>query len=400
MRPHSLLGMRILHTSDWHLGRSFKSVGMQAVHESALDQLIEVVRETRVDAVLISGDVYDRAIPSPDAVALLSTTLERLVDAGTQVVLSSGNHDSAIRLGFGAGLLRQAGVHVATSVAEVGQLVPIADGVIAPIPYLDPILAAGALGASERTHSGVLGAAMGRVRAAYSGGPLVVMAHAVVTGGDSCDSERDISTGGLSAVPASTFAGAAYAAMGHLHGAQTLGERVHYSGSPAAMSFGEANHRKTWSLVEVSGTRAPRIERIEVPVLRALARLRGTLEELLTEVRHAHAESAWCSVVLTDPVRPLAAMDRLRARFPHTLELAFEPEGISVLPSTYTTRVQGRSDLDVCCDFVGHVRGGAGVHADERRLLERAMEASRRERWLSEHEAKIGDDPAGEVASA
>lgn len=392
--------MRLLHTSDWHLGRAFKNVGMLAVHERALDHLVEVVRSERVEAVLVAGDVYDRAVPSPESVALLSETLERLVDTGAQVILSSGNHDSATRLGFAAGLLRRAGLHLVTSLAQVGTRIAVGDGSVAPLPYLDPLLCADALGASERSHAGVLGAALERARAGHAGGPLVVMAHAVVTGADPCDSERDISTGGVSAVPITTFAGIAYAAMGHLHGAQSLSETVHYSGSPAAMSFGEASHVKSWSLIEVSGSEPPRVQRIPVPVLRPMARLRGRLEDVLGDPRHTAAESAWCSVVLTDAVRPLGAMDRLRGRFPHTLELAFEPEGVTTLPNTYAGRVRGRNDLDVCCDFVAHVRGGAGADPAERRLLQEALDASRHSRRVADDETGVRASGVPEAASA
>jgi exonuclease SbcD len=381
--------MRLIHTSDWHLGRTFKNVGMLGVQERALDHLVSVVASERVDAVLVSGDIYDRAVPAPDAVALLSETLERLVDSGTQVVLSSGNHDSATRLGFAAGLLRRAGVHIASGIPDVGRLIQIGDVDVAPIPYLDPIVTADALGAAERTHAAVLSAAMDRVRTAASGAPLVVMAHAVVTGGDMCASERDISTGGLSAVPATTFSPATYAALGHLHGAQRLGEVVHYSGSPVAMSFGEARHTKSWSVVEIEAGSAPRVERIPVPVHRALRVLRGRIDDLLGDGRFADAEDAWCSVVLTDAVRPLGAMERLRARFPHTIELAFEPEDVVSLDRSYASRVRGRAELDICCDFVEHVRGGAAADDGERRLLRTALERSRSARAVREDEGAV-----------
>ena len=113
--------MRLIHTSDWHLGRSFHQVGLLGAQASYLDHLVDVVRREKVDAVLVSGDVYDRAMPAPDTVALLSQALHRLVDAGAQVIISSGNHDSAARLGFGAGLLERTGVHLRTSLADVAR---------------------------------------------------------------------------------------------------------------------------------------------------------------------------------------------------------------------------------------------------------------------------------------
>ena len=379
--------VRLIHTSDWHLGRSFHQVGLLRAQAAYLDHLVEVVRSERVDAVLVSGDVYDRAMPAPDTVDLLSQALERLVDAGAQVVLSSGNHDSAIRLGFAAGLLERSGVHIRTSVAGIGRPVVVGDVAVHPLPYLEPALVADALGTTERTHAGVLRAAMERVRAdiAGRGGRSVVMAHAFVTGGATSDSERDISVGGVSAVPPSVFAGADYAALGHLHGRQEVAPGVRYSGSPVAMSFSEWRHRKGSLLVDLSGS-APVVEHVEAPVERPLRVLRGPLESLLTSAEHADAEGAWCQVTLTDPLRPLGAMDRLRARFPHTLELRFDPESVGVPLRPYAHRVEARTEVEVCCDFLGHVRGGRTASSDEEALLAEAVEATRVARGLTDDE--------------
>jgi len=244
--------VRFLHTSDWHLGRSFHQVGLLGAQAAFVDHLVETVRAEGVDAVLVSGDVYDRALPSPDTVELLSIAVTRLIDAGAAVVLSSGNHDSAIRLGFASELLSRAGLHIRTSTESIGVPV-VVDGVaVYPLPYLEPAVAADPLEASERSHAGVLRAAMARVDAdrAARGGPSVVMAHAFVTGGATSDSERDISVGGVSAVHPKVFAGADYVALGHLHGRQRLGEAVRYSGSPVPLSFSEAGHTKGSWLVD------------------------------------------------------------------------------------------------------------------------------------------------------
>ncbi len=379
--------MRLLHTSDWHLGRAFHGVGLLGAQAAHLDHLVEVVRSERVDAVLVSGDVYDRAMPAPDTVALLSQTLERLVDAGAQVVVSSGNHDSATRLGFASGLLERSGVHLRTSVADVGRPVVLGDVAVHPLPYLEPALVADALGATERTHAAVLRAAMERVRAdaATRGGRTVVMAHAFVSGGVTSDSERDISVGGVSAVPVEVFEGVDYTALGHLHGRQVVADGVRYSGSPVAMSFSEWRHRKGGLLVDLGGANVV-VEEVDAPVGRRLAVLRGPIDELLADPRHADAESAWCQVTLTDPSRPLGAMERLRRRFPHTLELRFEPEGVAVPLRPYAARVRAESPVDVCCDFLDHVRGGQGADADERGLLAEAVEASRVARGLADDE--------------
>ena len=370
--------MRLIHTSDWHLGRSFHRVGLLNAQTRYLDHLVEVVRSEGVDVVLVSGDVYDRALPSPDTVELLSDAVTRLIDAGAAVVLSSGNHDSAIRLGFASELLSRAGLHIRTSLDSVGSPVLVKDTAIYPVPYLEPSLAADRIGADERTHAAVLKAAMRRVHAdaMTRSGASVVMAHAFVTGGATSESERDISVGGVSAVHPDVFAGADYVALGHLHGPQRISETVRYSGSPIALSFSEAGQSKGSVLVDVS-VAALSTESVPAPVTKSLAILRGNLEELMRDPRHRDAESAWCQVTLTDAVRPMGAMEQLRRRFPDTLVLAFEPVGAQVIPLTSAASVRSRGDLDLCCDFLDHVRAGNAASEQERELLATAVEASR-----------------------
>jgi exonuclease SbcD len=380
--------VRLLHTSDWHLGRTFHRVALHDAQARFLDHLVEVVRTERVDVVLVAGDVYDRALPAVDTVALLDDALVRLRAAGAQVVLSSGNHDSAQRLGFAARVLAAGGVHVRTDPSRVAEPVLVDDehGLVAiyPVPYLEPSLVGGALGLSDdakASHQSVLTRAMERIRGDLAERPTgtrsVVAIHAFVVGGVASDSERDISVGGVAAVPTGVFAGVDYVALGHLHGRTTLTETVRYSGSPIAYSFSEVNQTKGSWLVDLDADGVRRVDFVAAPVTRPLAILRGPLEELLADPAHATAESAYCQVTLTDTVRPRAAMERLRARFPHTLMLAFEPAGAPTALRDYTSRVRGRSDLDVCCDFVQHVRGGNGPTEAERALLEQALEAVR-----------------------
>ena len=387
--------MRFLHTSDWHLGRSFHQVGLLRAQAAFVDHLVETVRSERVKAVLVSGDVYDRALPSPDTVELLSTAVTRLIDAGAAVILSSGNHDSAIRLGFASELLSRAGLHIRTSTDSIG-LPVLVDGVaVYPLPYLEPSVAADPLGASERSHAGVLRAAMARVEAdrAVRGAPSVVMAHAFVTGGATSDSERDISVGGVSAVHPTVFAGTDYVALGHLHGRQQVRDGVRYSGSPVALSFSEAAHTKGSWLVDLDDSGVT-VEAVDAPVERPLAVLRGDIDLLLTDPALTPAERSWCQVTLTDAIRPLGAMEQLRRRFPHTLVLQFDPQGAPVPVRSYTQRTATESDLDVCCSFLGHVRGGHGPSEEEQAVLATAVEAVRVQRAGADDEGQLPLDVA------
>jgi exonuclease SbcD len=383
--------MRFLHTSDWHLGRSLHRENLLPAQRAFLRHLVRTAEAERIDAVLVAGDVYDRAVPSLGAVELFDEALHALAALGVPVVLISGNHDSGQRLGVGAALVARAGVHLRTSpdVAALAEPVVLRDshGAVAVygLPYLEPALVRQRLGAQEVSHTAVLTAAMDAVRAdlaarRQSGEPVraVVLAHAFVIGGEACDSERDIAVGGVPSVPASVFEGVDYVALGHLHGCQTISERVRYSGSPLAYSFSEADHRKSMWLVELGPGGEIAAERVDCPVPRRLARIRGELDTLLTAAEFDAAERCWVHVTLTDAARPPQAMERLRVRFPHTLQLAFEPQGREDDGlSSYGARVRGRDDGAVALGFVRHVRGAAATEA-ESTLLVAAVEAAAR----------------------
>ncbi|MGW2843674.1 exonuclease SbcCD subunit D [Streptomyces sp. NPDC001108] len=374
--------MRILHTSDWHLGRSFHRVPLLDAQAAFLDHLVATVREREVDAVVVAGDVYDRAVPSLAAVALFDDALHRLAAEGVPTVMISGNHDSARRLGVGAGLIGRAGIHLRTDPADCATPVVLRDthGEVAfyGLPYLEPSLVKDVLGADRAGHEAVLTAAMERVRADLAARPggtrSVVLAHAFVAGGEPSDSERDITVGGVAAVPAGVFDGIDYVALGHLHGSQTLTEHVRYSGSPLAYSFSEAAHRKTMWLIELDAPGTVTAERVDCPVPRPLARIRGHLDRLLDDPALERHRDAWVEATLTDPVRPDEPMARLTERFPHTLSLAFEPDRAPDDPlASYAQRLRGRDDQQIAEDFVAHVRGGA-ADAAERAVLRDAFD--------------------------
>jgi exonuclease SbcD len=375
------MNMRLLHTSDWHLGRSFHGVGMLDAQRDFIDQLVVQVEELSVDVVLIAGDVYDRALPGVDVVGLLDDALVRLTAAGARVVLTSGNHDSAIRLGFASRLLERGGVHLRTRLADLDTplMIPLGDGplgdgsvdevspalAIYGIPWLEPRLVADQLGVETASHFDVTRAATERVRADLARRSQsrtvhsVVLAHTFASGGISSDSERDLSIGGVGAVPLDLFDGFSFTALGHLHGRQKLSPEVRYSGSPLAYSFSEAKHQKGGWLIDIDESGVTAVEEINWDAPRKLAVLRGTITELLESAQHAWAEDAYCQVTLTDAQRPAQAMERLRARYPDTLVLGFDPEGAPASARiSYSSRLaEAEDDLSICCGFLEHVRG-------------------------------------------
>jgi DNA repair protein SbcD/Mre11 len=390
--------MRFLHTSDWHLGRSLHRADLRDAQAAFLDHLARTARAERVDAVLVAGDVYDRAVPPVDSVALCEEALVRLRETGARVILISGNHDSARRLGFSSALIDAAGVHLRTRLSTLTDPVVLHDeyGPVAVygVPYLEP--AAGLPKAcagedtgqeaqhapaparrpdSTRSHAALLGEAVARIRADADRRGVrrtVLMAHAWVAGGAGSESERDISVGGIAQVPVSLFGGFSYVALGHLHGQQTLADHVRYSGSPLPYSFSEAAHKKGSWLVEVGVDGKTRAERVPAPPCRRLTVLRGRVSDLLSSPEYAPYEADFLAVTLTDQARPEAAMDRLRRRFPHILTLEFRPDGVPEDARSYRARVAGRDDLAVASEFVTHVRNTPAT-SQEQRLLAAAF---------------------------
>ncbi|TDP80113.1 exodeoxyribonuclease I subunit D [Brachybacterium sp. AG952] len=392
--------MKILHTSDWHLGRTLHKVDLHEHQAAFLDWLVDLVEAEGVDVVVIPGDVYDRAVPAVSSVTLLDRALARLADTGATVVLTSGNHDSPERLGFGRSLMR-AGIHLLTDLPGIEHPVSVEDEhgevLFFGLPYLEPDRARTELAREgeeplPRSHEAVTRVALDRVRehaAARPGARTVVLAHTFVTGGEASDSERDLSVGGVDSVPAGVLGGIDYLALGHLHGCQDLtrsvGAPAWYSGSPLAFSFSERSHRKSVLLVELGapgadGERAEvAVRRIETPVPRRLTELRGTLEEILAR-RDEHAGD-WLKAVVTDPARPAHLQEQLREAYPHLLLTEYAPEGRAASAGTPVVRRE-QNPLEVMDEFLAHVTGGDPTEA-EHDVLERAYSAVRRQQEAS-----------------
>jgi DNA repair protein SbcD/Mre11 len=381
--------MRLLHTSDWHLGRSLHGHDLLAAQAAHVDHLVDVVRAEGIDAVLLSGDVHDRALPPVEAMRLFGEALARFRDAGAAVVVISGNHDAPARLGDKAGLLDPR-LSLLTDPSRVDRPVLLEDAhgpvAVYGVPYLEPAAVRQALpGAEEEAvsddpveagaHTRVLRRAMTAVHAdrARRGGRSVVLAHAWVVGGEASASERDITVGGVANVPAALFDGVDYTALGHLHRPQQVRPGAHYSGSPLPYSFGEAGHAKSSLLVELDAAGLASVTAVPAPVHRRLVALRGTLDELLTSGAHADAEDCFVAVVLTDAAKPVDAMTALRRRFPHALTLDWQPAGGAERDArSYGERLRARSDLEVARAFVEHVR--TAPTEGEERLLQEALE--------------------------
>ena len=418
--------MRLLHTSDWHLGRSFHGASLLDEQAEALDRIVELAREAAVDLVVIAGDLYDRAIPPAEAVSLFTDTLARLRSAGIAVVAIAGNHDSHVRVSVYDPLLSALGVTIRGAVTRAAEPVlvqPAAGGAavaVYPLPYLEPVVdgplllarleeegeepadpgqsgpgiagteAAGPgqgepAAAGRFSHEATTRLALQGIRRDLERRPgtrSVLVAHTFVAGGQGSDSERELSVGQVDRVSVETFAGFDYVALGHLHGSQQLdGPRLAYSGTPLPYSFSEERHRKSVRIVELAADGTPAVEVVPLGVGRSLQTIEGTLATLCSDPTFERAREARVRAILTDEALPLQAMARLRERFPHAVELRHQPPAVERSSGDERSRRirEARSPLELAGLFLADQQGRPASSA-ELDLLRLALEAAGRGR--------------------
>ncbi|MGA7397666.1 MAG: exonuclease SbcCD subunit D C-terminal domain-containing protein, partial [Solirubrobacterales bacterium] len=250
---------------------------------------------------------------------------------------------------------------------------------IYPIPYLDPGSAAEALGVDEARQEPVIRAAIDRSLNDLSDRPgsrSVAIGHAFILGGEESDSERPISMGGSDRVPAAAFEGFDYTALGHLHRAQESGKAIRYSGSPIPLSFSEvgAGLGKSVNVVDLPAEGPIEVEVVPVPQLVEMARISGTLDELLSSDDFSSLTDAWLEITLTDERRPDQPMERLRSRFENVISLRFESQisdGTDDDPR-HLTEIARVDPIRLIESFIEHVRG-AGPHPEEEKVLKQAL---------------------------
>ena len=366
--------MRFLHSADWHLGRVYHGVSLLEDQAHALQQFVRIAADTRPDAILLAGDIYDRSVPPAEAVRLLDLVLSELIlELKIPVVMIAGNHDGPDRLAFGSGLLQRAGLTVRGPVEMEASPLVLRDAhgevEIHALPYAEPALVRSACGNDAiADHHAALAAQTAAVRAAQMPGRRsVVVAHAFVQGGAESESERPLSVGGTGAVGVGVFDGFDYAALGHLHRPQAIGTkrggegaadasggsaaeadpsadavdaanvanatnaanvaapwrsaRIQYSGSLLKYSFAEADHAKSVNLVELDAEGRCSVERIPLVPRRDLRILEGELAALVAAAATDPARDDYVLARLTDHGALLDAMGKLRSAYPNALAI-------------------------------------------------------------------------------
>ena len=322
--------MKLIHLSDLHLGKRVNEFSMLEDQQYILTEILRIIDEEQTDGVLIAGDVYDKTVPSAEAVALLDDFLVRLAKRDLQIFLISGNHDSPERMAFGGRLMEGSGVHLA----------PVYDGRVSPItltdaygtvnfyllPFVKPAHVRRCFPEREiTTYTDALAAAI-EAMGVDTNGRNVLVTHQFVTGAARCDSE-ELSVGGTDNVDVSVFDPFDYVALGHIHGPQQVGrETVRYCGTPLKYSFSEAGHQKSVTVVELGPKGTVSVRTVPLIPLRDLAELRGTYEELTFRgfYEGTSYQKDYVHITLTDEEDVPDAMRKLQIIYPNLMKLDYD----------------------------------------------------------------------------
>lgn len=377
--------MRILHTSDWHLGRIFHGVHLTDDQAHVLEQVVRLVADAKPDVLLIAGDVYDRSVPPTEAVCLLDEVLSRiLLDHGVPVILIAGNHDSPERLGFGTRLLSRQGLHVVGQIQSNAAPLILRDSwgpvYFCPIPYAEAAVARNVLAdADAADHNRAMLALTRRALAPVPpGGRAVVVAHAFVAGCEATESERPLSVGGANTVDGSCFGSFCYTALGHLHRPQcATADNVRYAGSLLKYSFSESAHRKSVNLVEIDGGGNITVKTITLTPRRDVRCLDGFLNDILKGPPPEENRNDYLMVTLRDTGAIMDAIGKLRAIYPNVLHIERPHLAVGGELGGPGGDHRRLSEVDLFASFFEQVTGDA-LASDQKEVFAETAEAVQR----------------------
>ena len=321
--------MKLIHLSDLHLGKRVNNFPMLEDQAYILERVLEIIDGEQPDAVLIAGDVYDKTVPSAEAVALLDDFLVKLADRSLPVLLISGNHDSPERLSFGGRLMETRGVYIAP--AYCGGVTPVTlEDAHGPVdfwllPFLKPVhLRRFFPEDGVESYTDALACAI-RHMPIDPARRNVLVTHQFVTGAERCESE-ELSVGGVDNVDASVFAPFDYVALGHLHGPQNVdGARLRYCGTPLKYSFSEIRHQKSVTVAELGDKGTLDVRAVPLPPKRDMVELRGSFAQVTSPEFYSQVDrDAYVRVILTDENDIYDAMGQLRPIYPNLMRLDYD----------------------------------------------------------------------------
>ena len=318
--------MKLIHLSDLHLGKRVNEISMTDDQDYILRQILQIIDDEQPDAVMLCGDIYDKSIPSAEAVTLFDDFLCRLARRQIPVLIISGNHDSPERLAFGNRLLEHTGIHISPVYNGAAQSVTLTDkyGDVTfwLLPFVKPAHVKRFFpDAGIESYTDALRAAVEQM-GIDPAGRNVLLTHQFITNAVPCDSEDVVSVGGSDNVDASVFEDFDYVALGHLHGAQNIGtNRIRYCGTPLKYFFSEEHHHKSVTVVQLEEKGSLTITLRPLTPRRDLRSIRGAFEEISTA---REGSSDYLHIILTDEDDIPEAVGRLRGLYPNLMKLSYD----------------------------------------------------------------------------
>ncbi|EKM26322.1 exonuclease SbcCD subunit D [Vibrio sp. HENC-03] len=350
--------MKFIHTSDWHLGRQFHNVSLLDDQQAVLDQLIQYIENNPVDAVVVAGDIYDRSVPPTIAIELLNKVVKRICgELNTPMILISGNHDGAERLGFGSEQMKNAGLHIISNFEDMLNPVVIeteSAGQVAfyGMPYNDPEQVRFAYQEPVSTHDQAHKLLAEKITEQFQPEQRnVLVSHCFVDGAIESESERPLSIGGSDRVSHEHFLNFDYVALGHLHQPQKKGEEyIRYSGSLMKYSFGEQNQKKGFTLVEIDQNGFVSAEHVDLAAPHEMRIVEGELEQVIEQGKTDPKNEDYVLVRLMDKHAILNPMEKLRTVYPNVLHLE-KPGMLIGVEQEMAQAKLARSEIDMFRDF-------------------------------------------------
>ena len=323
--------MKLIHLADLHIGKRVNEISMIEDQRYILKQVLECVDEEQPDGILIAGDIYDKTVPSVEAVQLFDAFLTKLSDRKVPVYLISGNHDSAERVSFGAKLLTKSQIYMATQYQGKIEKVTVQDTYGRVNLYLLPFLKPAQVRAVWKEEAEEVSTYQDAIDFVLAREEInlkernVLVAHQFVAGAQTCDSEER-SIGGLDQIAATTFQAFDYVALGHLHGPQQVSrETIRYAGALLKYSFSEIHHKKSITIVEIGKKGQIEVRQRLVHPLHDMRQLRGTYEELVKRENYENTDTAdYLRIILTDEEDVYDAVGKLRVIYPNLMRLEYD----------------------------------------------------------------------------
>lgn len=351
--------MKLFHLSDLHIGKRVNEFSMIEDQKYILTQILYVADQEKPDGILISGDVYDRTIPTAEAVQVFDAFLTRLSEQKIPAFIISGNHDSAERLAFGSSLMGKSGIYFSKVYDGTVEKIPMQDAYGTVWIYLLPFLRPSTIRHALPERAEEVQSAADAVRIALEQTKIdekernVLLAHQFVTGAKRCDAE-ELQVGDVDQVPAELFASFEYVALGHIHSPQKVGrETVRYCGAPLKYAFSEAGQEKSITVVELKEKGSVDLRTIPLKPLHDLRKIRGTYLEVTAKSFYENRDCEdYLQVTLTDEEDVPDGMAKLRTIYPNLMRLEYDNKRTrSNAEVRAAERVEEKSELELFQEF-------------------------------------------------